>query len=592
VQNDAVGEDDPLVLGDDLHQVPLDLSRVGLFGEIEACGDALHVGIDYDAGGDMVSRTQNDVGSFAGDAGNGEKFLHGPRHLASEFVDHLLRRSDDGFGLVIEKPGGADILRQNFRRDGREVAWSGVFGEQAGSHFVHALIGTLRGKDCGHEQFPRVGMMQSAGGIGVHFRQEREDFRHAGLAPGCGFGPIPVSSYLDMRARFLLLAAALAAFGGSWLGGFHLDDYAIFAGSGPRVIGWPHPLTHLLGWLTYQLAGAEPAAFHAVNLLLHLAAVLLAYECLRRLLPAVAAVAAAAIFAVHPLQAQAVDYISARAELVVAALALAASLAWLTGRRRLAWVLAAASAAEAAGEFTHAYALSALRFLRLFLVPWGFTIAPDLHEPRWVSAAAALAVLALLAWRWDNWSSRSPESWALAGLALLIPGATAYLGLLAFAAAVSFVMNRRRIAAAAVTLLAAVSMSRTYVWTSDERLWREAVRRGPNLVEPKIQLAKSLRAADALDLLGRARQQAPYNPEIPAAIGKVLLDEQQYDGAVDELSRAIAMNPKNALAFNNRGAALAALGQIPAAAADFNRAMVLDPQLAEAHENLKRLTGK
>jgi tetratricopeptide (TPR) repeat protein len=138
-------------------------------------------------------------------------------------------------------------------------------------------------------------------------------------------------------------------------------------------------------------------------------------------------------------------------------------------------------------------------------------------------------------------------------------------------------------------VLAAISVSRTYVWMSEERLWREAVRRAPGQAEPKIQLAKQVRAAEALELLNRAREQAPYNPEIPAEIGKVLLDEQQYDGAVDELSRAVAMNPRNALAFNNRGVALTALGQTPAAAMDFEHALRLDPHLAEAQENLKRL---
>jgi hypothetical protein len=148
---------------------------------------------------------------------------------------------------------------------------------------------------------------------------------------------------------------------------------------------------------------------------------------------------------------------------------------------------------------------------------------------------------------------------------------------------------RNPVGIGAIIILAAASLSRTYVWMSDERLWREAVRRAPDLVEPKIQLAKSLRAADALELLNRARQQAPYNPEIPAEIGKVLLDEQQYEGAVEELSRAVALNPGNALAFNNRGVALAALGQSPAAEADFRHALALDPKLAEASENLKRL---
>jgi hypothetical protein len=70
-------------------------------------------------------------------------------------------------------------------------------------------------------------VVQGADGVGVHFGQQREDLCYAGFAFGCGLGPFPVNSYLDMRAR-LLLPAALAAFGGSFFGGFHLDDYGIF----------------------------------------------------------------------------------------------------------------------------------------------------------------------------------------------------------------------------------------------------------------------------------------------------------------------------------------------------------------------------
>jgi tetratricopeptide (TPR) repeat protein len=437
--------------------------------------------------------------------------------------------------------------------------------------------------------------MQRADGVGVHFLERRKDLGYARLAFGCGFGPFPVSSYLDMRARLLLAAAALAAFGGSLFGGFHLDDYAIFSGAGPRALVWPHPLTQLLTWLNYRLAGQEAVWFHAVNLLLAVGAVLLVYECLRRLLPATAAVLAAGIFAVHPLQAEAANYISARVALVVAILAFAALLAWLEGRRWVAAGFAALLLAESAAPVhTYTYAGGALRFLRLFVFPWGFTIAPDIREPLWLSVLAAIGVIAVAGWRCRNFSVTSAFTWLLIGLMLLIPNFTSG-ALLAFAAAAGLLLRRipgRAAGIIVVVILAAIGVSRTYVWMSDERLWREAVRRAPELVEPKIQLAKCLRAADALELLNRARRQAPYDAEIPAEIGKVLLDEQQYQGAVDELSRAVALDPKNALVFNNRGVALAALGQIPAAAMDFQHALVVDPQLAEARENLKRLGGR
>jgi tetratricopeptide (TPR) repeat protein len=263
-----------------------------------------------------------------------------------------------------------------------------------------------------------------------------------------------------------------------------------------------------------------------------------------------------------------------------------------------ALAIAAVSRAHIA---SYGLALVSLRFLRLFVVPWGFTADPDVREPLWLAIAAIILIGATAVWRWrERISVESETTWMVVVLVLLIPSFSAnpatdprmYLPMFAFAAAAGLLLARiptRLVAVGLVIFLAAVSVSRTYVWMSEERLWREAVRRAPDKVEPKIQLAKSLRAAEALELLNRARQQAPYNPEIPAEIGKVLLDERQFDGAVDELSRAVALNPKNALAFNNRGVALAALGQSTAAAMDFEHALVLDPGLAEAQENLKRL---
>src|SRR5580658_11259134 len=115
-----------------------------------------------------------------------------------------------------------------------------------------------------------------------------------------------------MRARLILVAAALAAFGASLGSGFHFDDYAIFA---DRFLtsstGWldvwslrqTRPLTYLSFWLNYQLGRTDPLGYHLVNLALHIGAVLLAYECLRRLIDERAALVAAALFAVHPFQA-------------------------------------------------------------------------------------------------------------------------------------------------------------------------------------------------------------------------------------------------------------------------------------------------
>jgi tetratricopeptide (TPR) repeat protein len=472
-----------------------------------------------------------------------------------------------------------------------------------------------------------------------------------------------------MRARLLLLAAALAAFGASLGSGFHFDDYAIF--SDPVLTspwGWlqvwglrqTRPLTYVTFWLNYQAGGQDPIGYHALNLLLHLGAVLLAYECLRRLLPERAALVAAALFAVHPLQAEAVDYVWGRSIVLAALLSFAALLCWITGRpwaavacfaaallakeecaafplvlamlpprprgrSHIAVMLGLAVAAGArvvyaaavtpgaqvglrAGISPWKYLLAQgpviLRYLRLLVVPYGFTVDADIHLPAlWVGVLAwtGIAALAVFLWRYRR---HAWAMWLLAGLILLIPSSSLfpaadlsadrrmYLPLLGFAAAAGWLLTRVRTAALAVVVavaLTAVSIGRTQVWMTEERLWREAVRRAPEKVRPKIQLARAVPAAEALELLAAARRLAPYDPAVPAETGKILLSEGQPAAALEEFGRALALDPLDARNFNNRGVALDALGQTEAARQDFERALRIDPGLNEARQNLENL---
>ena len=162
--------------------------------EIQPLGDALHVGIHHHPRGDAVGRAEHHVGGLAGGAGDGQHLFHGLRHLAAELGNHLLRRAHDGLGLVVEEAGAADIVGQNLRAHRREIRRRGVLGEQAGRHFVDALIGALGGKNGGHQQLPRVVMVERAGGGRVHLVQAAQDFGDALLPLGCGFRPFRVSS--------------------------------------------------------------------------------------------------------------------------------------------------------------------------------------------------------------------------------------------------------------------------------------------------------------------------------------------------------------------------------------------------------------
>src|SRR5689334_19884058 len=250
-----------------------------------------------------------------------------------------------------------------------------------------------------------------------------------------------------MRTRLLLVGAALIAFGGSAVSGFHFDDYAIFtdpaltSGSGITQI-WSlrqtRPLTYLTFWANYQVGGEDPLGYHLLNLALHIGAVLLAYECLRRMAPERTAAIAAGIFAVHPIQAEAANYVWGRSIVLAALLCLAALWEWLDGREwtAVAYFAAALLAKEEVAAFPLAlwllpgkarrgspahwamlalslaagarviYATAVtpgapagfqagitpwkyflaegpviLRYLRLLALPWGFSIDPAIPVP-------------------------------------------------------------------------------------------------------------------------------------------------------------------------------------------------------------------
>lgn len=460
-----------------------------------------------------------------------------------------------------------------------------------------------------------------------------------------------------IRARWFLLGATLVAFGASLGSGFHFDDYSIF--SDPRLTsesGWlsiftlrqTRPLTFLTLWINYAIG--VPLLYHAVNLALHLGSVALALECLRRLLPERAAIAAAAIFALHPIQAEAVDYIWARSIVLATLLCLASLLDWLEGRHwtaaiwfalallakeevaafpLLLWwlnrkkpapvaVMLALSAAAGvrtviatavtagsgagleAGISPAQYALSQglviLRYLRLLIVPYGFTVDPDVRVPPvWMGVLgwAAVAALAYLAWRYARW--------ALVGLVLLIPSSTIfpaadlaadrrmYLPLFAFAAAAGPHLARAWVPATVAAVLTVLSFARAQVWMSDRALWTEAVERAPRKVRPKIWLSRALPAAQGLELLVKARDQAPYDPAVETAMGNIYMAEGQPDAALEVFGRALALDPRDARNYNNRGVALAALRQTAAARADFEKALQIDPAFAEARANLEKV---
>ena len=95
-------------------------------------------------------------------------------------------------------------------------------------------------------------------------------------------------------------------------------------------------------WLSLQadaaLSGPGPAGFHRTNLGLHLLSVVLVWLLARRLTGDVpAATLAAALFGVHPLNVEAVAWITGRKDVLMAPLLFGSVLAWLSMTGRARW---------------------------------------------------------------------------------------------------------------------------------------------------------------------------------------------------------------------------------------------------------------
>jgi len=149
-----------------------------------------------------------------------------------------------------------------------------------------------------------------------------------------------------MRIWWALLGAVLLATGAAYLpsvdGAFLLDDVALQ--QSPLVLdplgqGWAEwlasgrPLALLTFALNFAAVGLDPRGWHLTNVAIHLGAVVLAFLVARITLtraglarPEAPALAAAALFALHPLQSESVAYLSQRAESLASGLMLAALL--------------------------------------------------------------------------------------------------------------------------------------------------------------------------------------------------------------------------------------------------------------------------
>jgi tetratricopeptide (TPR) repeat protein len=460
----------------------------------------------------------------------------------------------------------------------------------------------------------------------------------------------------------LIVAAALAVYAAGLPNAFVHDDHEVVEaqprprepGDLLRVFAEPHfrglpyyrPLTRATLLAQKGLHGDRPWAFRAVNAALAGLAGVLAWALLRSPGLAVAsgpAFAAALFFALHPVASSCVYPVaSGRETLLPAVVMLAALLAWLRGRRGLAWLAAAAAllakeqavvvpalfvwadacgvapgrpADAAAWLRRHAPAgallggYAALRALVLGPTPlevafleaplgplaslayslqvWLAPFARTVYEPElavWLSPVrlglALAATLALLAVARRRGAPASLLTFWAGWLVLAqLPTASWLRQEAAFAERYAF------LAGLALPALAATA------WGDgprDPRARRLGVAAASAAIATVAALSV-LRAADHRDDATFARRWLETNPASPDAhhvLGLDLARRGEHDAAVGHLEAALAGSRGAADVHVNLAASHAALGRWNAAERELRAALALDPGHPEAHANL------
>ncbi len=429
------------------------------------------------------------------------------------------------------------------------------------------------------------------------------------------------------------------------------------------------PFSNLSFALNYYLFGEEPWSYHLFNLLFHLFSAVLIFFLLERTLclggypeglAPLASGLATAVWAVHPINTQAVTYIVQRQTVMASGFILACLIAYVEARlsarkprKYIAYGLSAMSFILAAGckeiflvipflillyeiFFFQRFSFDFIRrrwipilcgliilagllalllrpemfekiksgyetlpftmkerlltearviiyYIGLILAPLPsrlsleheFSLSSSLLHP-WTTTLAILAILCALGWSIQRAQARSLISfaviWYLFNLILessflpldLVNEHRLYLASLAiiaplFAGLVRLnlhTLTRILIPALVIALLCAFTMMRNRVWNAPLTLWLDCVKKAP-------MQARAWNNLCAIEVQGK-----------------------NYPPAVRHCERALILNPHLPDAYNNLGIAHYNLGQLLEARKAFEKALALNPSYIMAHFNL------
>lgn len=414
---------------------------------------------------------------------------------------------------------------------------------------------------------------------------------------------------------FVIVALVGLAWATALAGPFQFDDHNVIVGYTPvhSLAAWWESLPGLrpLLKLSYALNwtwSPAPYGFHLFNVLVHLLnTALLAAWALRALPLAPRAVwLLAALWALHPVQTEAVTYIAGRSVSLSTTFLFAGLLLLARGGRTAPWTVALCTALALGVRET------AWVFPLLFALAGWLRGASPRELLRDVGPAFAVVVLAALAFLVEPHYRRMIEiSFAQRDLAAQLRGQVLahvwLLGqLLAFAPNIDPDLRLppawtprlvlQALLLSSLFLLALWRVLRTRSWLAAGLLWYALCLLPTNGLMPRVDLASERHLYPALAgplwsllLLAQVRRRLapPLSARLaPWAAGALLLllafatlqRNEDYRSELALWARTAQQSPQKARPWNNLGMACREAGDPECASAAFARAMALDPE--------------
>lgn len=361
-----------------------------------------------------------------------------------------------------------------------------------------------------------------------------------------------------------------------------VDAIASYNTSRPLLI-----LTYALNW---RLGGLDPFGYHLVSVLIHAVNAGLAWSVLRRLGDARVALAAALLWAVHPMTTESVTYVTGRSDALCATFWLAATRSWLDhldGRAGRAPTVAFAVAALLTKEVAVGLPVVLVGLAALRGRPTGWRT--------WAPFVAAVALAAAVRVGVYGWPAPEVARSALTQVHAQAEAWGLYLRLWLWPVGQSILHDHpARVGPAGWAWLAVWVAAGIAAWRrgGEDRLafaWWAAVLLPSSVLPLKEVLAEHRSYLAGLPLVWLVVRRLPARPAlalaVPLLVATVLRNEQ-WRSEVTLWRGATEVNPASPDAWYGYGDAARLARLLPEAEAAYRRVIELRPEDDDARVNL------